>query len=221
MSKIRKNKTWEERYIEVLKYKKNYNKLPTQIKNSDDKHRLGLAVWIKSQRIRCKLGKLPEEKVGLLNLINIDWNRKEQADKNWEKTFVKIIEFRRKNSGKWPTSHTDDKDEKSLALWCEYNRSRNKGTLRRLNKYPKDRKQKLDSIGFLWGHDQRWHQMYEELKIYRKENLRRWPPIKMKKLYNWIRAQRIAYRNGLLPPKRIALLNKLNFEWNPEKRKYY
>ncbi len=221
MSKIRKNKTWSERYVEVLKYINTYNKLPTQIKNSDDKHRTSLGVWLKLQRTRYRLGKLSEEQVRLLNSINIDWSRQVQGDRNWEKTFQKIIEFRRKNPDRWPTSHTKDKNEIKLALWCEYNRSRNKGIPKRLNKYPKDRKQKLDSFGFIWDHDQRWNQMYEELKVYRRENPRRWPLVKMKKLYNWLRAQRIAYRNDLLSPKRIALLNKLNFEWNPGRRKYY
>jgi len=95
---------------------------------------------------------------------------------------------------------------------------------RKSREYPKERKEKLDSINFErnpgdW--DKRWLERYKELKKYRKENPNGWPPIKMKKLHNWMRRQKEDYRTGRLSEERSDLLNKIGFDWKLSKKVHF
>jgi len=146
--------------------------------------------------------------------------QKKKARK-WDNKFNKLKQFRNKNPDTWPSWYTKDKTERSLAIWCHFNRTWYRGTRGGLSKYPKERRQNLDSIGFIWNPgdwDKRWMERYKELKNYRKENPDRWPPIKMKRLYNWMRGQREDYRKGLLSKERIDLLNRIGFDCNPRNK---
>ncbi len=213
-------KTWQERIEEVVKYKKEHNKLPTE-NYSQHKHLITLAQWLRKQRRFKKLGELSKNKINLLESIGIVWDGKKQREDNWDENFKRLKQFKNKNPNSWPSWYSKDRNERSLAIWCHFNRTWYRGTRRGLSKYPKERRQNLDSIGFIWNPgdwDRRWLERYKELKKYRKENPHRWPPIKMKKLYTWMRSQREIYRTGILSKERIDLLNRIGFDCNPRNK---
>ena len=213
-------KTWQERYQQLWEFKKKHKKLPISNKNSRNKSQKSLARWLTLQREYKRNGKLPKERIKLLESIGMIWDRKNDRRK-WDNIFNKLKQFRKINPDKWPSWNAKDKTERSLAIWCHFNRTWCRGTREEYSKYPKDRKQILDSIGFIWNPgdwDKRWLERYKEFKKYRKENPNRWPPLKMKRLHNWMRSQREIYRTGRLSEERIDLLDEIGFNWNPRNK---
>ena len=65
-----------------------------------------------------------------------------------------------------------------------------------------------------------WMGMFEKLVEYKKEHKNTLVPIyyeKDPKLGQWVSRQRKAYKNDKLLPKRLALLNSIDFTWNGNK----
>ncbi|MDA2918402.1 helicase associated domain-containing protein [Desulfobacterota bacterium AH_259_B03_O07] len=220
MAKLREYKTWRERYNDLANFQERYNKLPSLKPSAMGKPQYTLASWLARQRKNKRNKLLTQRQIEILESLGVIWNPTKENKKRWEEQFNKLVEFRKKNSGKWPSKDAKDKGERSIAYWCHNNRMWYQGKLRDVGPYPKYRKVALNKIGFEWypeARNKRWNAKYDELKKYRKENPDRWPPVSMYPLYKWIFKQKTRYRRGILKKDRIALLNKLGIEWNSRK----
>ena len=82
-----------------------------------------------------------------------------------------------------------------------------------------DRIRKLEGLGFEWDPiKEDWNLKYSELEAYKAKNGDCRVPAVYKpniKLGNWVFTQRAAYSKGNLSADRIAKLESLGFEWDP------
>lgn len=136
----------------------------------------------------------------------------ENLSSGWEESFAKLVDFKDKSG------HCDVpqkyKDDPELGLWvANYRRWGKSGML------SQDRTSRLTEIGFSWDPWQdMWMESYNELLKFFKENGHSNLPLKKlgerSKLQIWVLLQRVNRKKGQLTPERIALLDKIGFEWN-------
>ena len=96
---------------------------------------------------------------------------------------------------------------------------RNQRTIYRNNKMTEERKQLLDSIGFVvpdfaTKYIAEWEEMYQRLVAYKNEHKSIRVPTKYKanpKLANWVHKQRTLYRNNKMTEERKQLLDSVGF----------
>ena len=217
MHNSREYKSWRERFEELTKFITRHRRIPSLKPSAAGTVQYALASWLARQRKNKRTGQLTKRQIKLLESIGIVWNPEKENRKRWEEQYQKLIEFREKNSDRWPNKDSKDKAERMIAYWCHNNRMWFQGRMRDVGKYPKYRKEKLDKIGFEWYpnyRNKRWAKKYEQLKKYREDNPNRWPPVNMYPLYKWIFKQKTRYRNGTLQPERINLLSKIGLDWS-------
>lgn len=188
---------WDE-FIKCLKrYKKRFGNCNIPRNWSEDKR---LNPWI--SQLRALRKSLDRDKVKQLDSLGFDWN---PFASTWEKRFRELEKFK-KQHGHYRVPRTARK----LGNWVMSIRHRKKrlseAQIRRLNE-----------IGFDWSpRDTIWSTRYKDLLAFRRKfghsNVpKNWP--KNPDLATWVIEQRI-YKNTL-SPKRIALLKKAGFDWNP------
>ena len=145
---------------------------------------------------------------------------------HWNKRYNELLEFK-KNTG-----HCNvPKRYKQLGCWVSHQRYEYKKLLKGKIAYiTTSRVKLLESIGFEWNplHDQ-WHLRYEELVEYKKQNGNSNVPYtypKNLKLANWVSNQRSKFKkmcDGKPSPmssERIEKLNKIGFQWSPDRRSH-
>jgi len=98
-----KYKTWQERFEEVLAFKKKHKILPSKNRKSRYKTQNSLARWLTQQRKYKRIGKLSKNKINLLESIGIVWDGKKQLEDNWENNFRKLKQFGKNNPDTWPS----------------------------------------------------------------------------------------------------------------------
>lgn len=98
-----------------------------------------------------------------------------------------------------------------------YNRNWYNGKLDKYGKFPEERKQILDSIGFEWNpkaNDKKWD---EKLEI-AKEQVKKYGNIpwkideKLNPIFRWLTNQRLAFRNNKISEDKIAKLKEIGIE---------
>jgi len=172
-----------------------------------------LANWLRRQRDEHKKQKLSEEKFKLLDSIGIVWDTDKQGRDLWNSKYNKLIEFRKTNPDRWPNSNSKDKEERALGRWCLSNRQWGKENLKKFGfgDYPKERKQKLDIIGFVWAHGIKWEDNFIKLK--RNINPYYLPSINEDRhFYYWLFNQYQYYNNKILSDEKIEKLKQIGFE---------
>ncbi len=123
---------WNNRYDELLKYVKDYNKIPSQV----DKINKGLGGWCSSQILHKRKGTLSEIKIKKLEEIKI-W-KWDPLNETWEENYNKLIDYI-DIYDKIPSQV--DKIDKKLGQWASDQRKYNKK-----NKLSEERYNKLNSI---------------------------------------------------------------------------
>ncbi len=106
----------------------------------DESQRL-IASWASDQRKRYKQKKVSQDRINKLNSIGFVWD---QLNSSWENSFKDYQKFKEKYKRDPIFNHGGS--ERDLALWVRNQRARYK-----LNKIPKERLEKLNSIGFQWS----------------------------------------------------------------------
>jgi hypothetical protein len=207
------NNPWEEIFNDLLNFKNKYNVLPKYNSDEPYNHKNKLAIWLKRQRDQHKKQRLSPEKFKLLDSIGIVWDTEKQRRDSWNSKYNKLIEFRKTNPDRWPNSNSKDKKERALGRWCLHNRQWEKGNLKkfRFGDYPKERKQKLDRIGFVWAHGIKWEDNFIKLK--RNINPDYLPSVdEDKHFYYWLSNQYQYYINKKLSDEKIEKLKQIGFE---------
>lgn len=103
-----------------------------------------LGNWASRQRAAYKSGTLSKDYIDLLNTINFDWSPMQAIHERWEE----MLELLRKYADEFGTTDVPQTTVycgKALGKWASKQRTLyNKGML------PKDRKEKLDQMHFVW-----------------------------------------------------------------------
>tara|TARA_B100000700_G_scaffold321896_1_gene422159 strand:+ start:548 stop:1276 length:729 start_codon:yes stop_codon:yes gene_type:complete len=134
----------------------------------------------------------------------------------WLSWYKLLKDFRKEFPDRWPKA-VEKYNNVNLGSWCLMQRRTKK-----INKITKERIQLLDDINFTWNPEkEKWHDMYNLLKQFRKEFPNRWPSLR--ETYNnqnlgmWTITQRQAkkgIRKNKITSEQIQLLNEIGFVWD-------
>ncbi|WP_430465015.1 helicase associated domain-containing protein [Tabrizicola sp.] len=128
---------------------------------------------------------------------------------SWEEGFSKLLIFKaREGHCKVPGGHVEDGF--GLGQWVSVQR-------RQQHKITVDRRQRLDSIGFVWNAlAANWDEAFEVLSAYRfREGHCNVPQKHIEHGFNlgaWVGSQRI--KKAKLVPERLGRLNAIGFVWS-------
>jgi superfamily II DNA or RNA helicase len=128
----------------------------------------------------------------------------------WFERYGQLVAYQKKNGNcdmpaRWPANQ-------KLATWVV-----NQRVLQKENKLEQEKINLLNRISFKWSpRESTWREQYLAILDYRKrfDNCRvpqNWK--ENKPLAYWVTTQRADYSHGKLSPTRIALLEKIGFEW--------
>lgn len=162
-----------------------------------------LGLWCNTQRVAYKQGKLPEERILLLDTIGFEWS---QQDSRWMQGYQALKTFLDTN-GCWPK-----RKDGTVACWCFTQRE-----MRKSGKLTKERIRKLDEIGFIWSQDleTEWTKTYEKLKRFLAQH-NRFPKSSEGQLGEWCSTQRKMRRQNRISEERVELLDEIGFIWSPD-----
>jgi hypothetical protein len=173
-----------------------------------DKNRQTHALWKQG-----KASSMNHEKIQILNELGFIWNARETT---WEENFDRLEAFCLEY-GHCNVPPTFKQNQGGASL---YNFVANQRADLKADCITKDRKERLDGIGFVWNiREEQWMQCYQELAKYRKECGNCNVPAKYEKnssLGKWVKNQRS--RKTSMKPHRRKLLDQLDFEWTMKSR---
>ena len=235
------DEVWNQMYMLAELYFKEYGNLdiPSRFKtlNGIDEYENGynLGYWLGYQRQMYKKGKLPKERIELLEKIGMHFETRDN-DEVWNQMYM-LAELYFKEYGnldipsKFKTLNGTDEDENGYNLggWLVSQRQ-----MYKKSKLSKEREELLEKIGMHFetrDNDEVWNQMYMLAELYFKEYGNLEIPSKFKTLngtdedengYNlgvWLVRQRQMYKKEKLSPERKELLNQIGMIWEIRKRK--
>ena len=152
---------------------------------------------------------MAQERKDLLNAIGFQWRIKPKTVP-WKEHYQKLVDFQQRFGHCNVSKSTKKGHSKPLADWVVRQRKNYW-----VGKLTKTQIEKLESIGFIWNiKDYVWMQHYKKLSdFYELHGHCRVSPVEKatRSLGLWVSHQR-DYRDTM-KPERLALLNKLNFEW--------
>jgi superfamily II DNA or RNA helicase len=178
--------------------------------NLKPRENMAVSRWLKKVRSYIKQGGYREDRIERLKSINFDFS---PDDTIWEKQFDELAEFKEQNGHcRVPQSY---KKNISLGVWVSTQRGKlSKGNL------PKNKKEKLDSLGFSWNpREEIWEDFFKKMKVFKKENGHCRVPkgcSKDPKLSMWVQEQRTLFAGNKLRKERENLLLEIGFSFNPD-----
>ncbi len=190
---------WEENYLKLKAFViKHSHARPYTIDPE-------LGAWQHRQRGNYKRGKLPHEKIKLLECLN-GWVW-DIGESDWHERFEKLQDFIQKNGRLNPTIDIN----KDLNSWTSSQRTQyNNGKL------SVERKELLESLeGWVWDPIQTyWDEKYEKLKVYVEDNGSARPD-RHHELGRFVESQRSQFNKNKLSREKINLLESLDgWTWN-------
>ena len=136
----------------------------------------------------------------------------ENATDNWNARFEQLKIYLDEHNNKYPSRNDKDSEIRKLSFWVENQRTSYKKRI-----LPEDRIEKLKSINFVFqkieikSWDEMFNLLVEHLNEHNKYPSSRDKDPKIKKLARWVDTQRVRYKKGTLPKKRIEKLKSINF----------
>jgi hypothetical protein len=189
--------------------------------------------WVITQRQFHANNSLRLDRKELLDEIGFVWKadriaaRVSGEDKKWHQQYEQLVEFKRNNGHCRVLRRYQE--NKSLGEWVNTQRQSHANNTLRF-----DRKDLLNEIGFAWKapascddykwNDKNWHQQYEKLVEFKRNNGNCLVPQKKhkdKSLGMWVSWQRAAHANNTLRFDRKDLLNEIGFVWNKENHQWH
>ncbi|GCA62991.1 hypothetical protein KIPB_007191, partial [Kipferlia bialata] len=190
---------WDKSFMALQRHRGSHGKWPSE---AEDKT---LYEWAEAQRILYVSGKLPVAKACRLESIDFPLREKEtESSSAWD---VNLATLRRHLTTRDKLS---PETEREMTRWCKYQRGcKRKGTL------SKRRIDLLNSIGFVWDpREQLWDDTILELQQYLQTHTK-WPGHDSPSLSGWVYRARHLRREGRLSDERLAALDALGIDWNP------
>jgi Helicase associated domain len=205
-----RNEKFDSCFKRLEKYKKKNGHCNVSL--SEDKE---LSVWCNMLRKgkRDKTGWLSLERIKRLNSLDFSWEPP-LHEMAWENQFAQLLVYK-KLHGHCDVPENDNKFYR-LHRWCVTQRVEMR---KKPLQYPKERKKRLDTIGFSWDIKQKWFEQHlAKLKEFKQKNghcrvLRKDDYI----LAEWCWKIRRERREGLpsLTKEKIKKISALGFDWDP------
>jgi len=189
---------WSQRYRELVAYQEEHGNC--RVPKAQGK----LGRWVARQREQRKKNGLSEARQVRLDAIGFVWNTNEDA---WDMRYEKLKEYVRQHGNtRVPTAEHD------LGVWVAKQRQ-----LQRQEKLLRHRKERLDTLGFVWSTPtMEWNDKYEALVEWKNCHGDCRVPFNEGELGWWVNTQRQRQRKGKLPKDREDKLNEIGFIWNPQ-----
>ena len=209
---------WDQHYLELIRFKDQYGhcKVPQLYK---DNRPLGL--WVREQRVYRRRGRLPFEKVELLDKIGFVWEarRRTAPRAEWGDRFEDLQLYKKKHG------HTNvpanSIEYSTLARWVILQRN-----LYRQGKLLEWKQKLLQNEGFEWGKNVKRPTSYDDyvaqLTRFKELNGHCWVSMadkKHKDLGRWLSATRAKKLAGVLSFKRFSQLARLGVVWRKNHKK--
>ena len=167
-------------------------------------------VWIHTQTDERNKGKLPTDKISLLEQIEIKWDIK---DAKWEEMYQMAKKYYETHcvSGKLVFTGNESPE---LHRWLRAQRDYYRDGTN--SKFSEERIEKLNAIGMIWDEKEySWLEHYQLANHYYDKQKHLTPTIEEdNRLYTWIQHQRKAYKAGKISVNRIELLEKIDMVWD-------
>lgn len=210
------NESWKDKFLSLKDYYEKNGTFPSYKEKIGSKNQVDYGPWARSQITSYKAGKLSNDKISQLESINFEWiddGRKKSPGKKWDKTFESLKQWLATHNDNFPNNlSSKDPLEKELIKFINNNRNWNK------EDFPKDRKQKLDSIDFgryknpqKEKSDKQWDENFEKAK----EQLKTYGKIpytvngKVSTISKWISNQKEQFKKNKLSEERIKQLKEI------------
>jgi len=201
--------SWDEKFGEYKAFKEKYDREPMRETNGELEE--SLARWVEMQRRAYNRNVLAQDRVAKLNALGFTWN---PLLLSWENPFRDYISFKKKYNREPSNNATNNEQEKDIATWASRQRM-----IYKKNKLPKDRVDRLNSIGFIWDQkDGWWEQDFKAYKEFVAKHGKKRSSIPKnqseKDSLIWASRQRLTYNKGTLSKDRIDKLNAIGFIWD-------
>ena len=195
----RLNKTWDERYEELVAFRVAYPDRWPSTRSEDRKEKI-LGTWVANQKSALHVSMLAEAQKQKLVEIGVQATKKEEyIRKTWDERYEELVAFRTACPDRWPLTDSEDRTDKSLGTWLA-----NQKVALRDDKLAESQRQKLTELGVQAAEKtQTWDEHYEELVAFRTACPDRWPSINSedrteKILGTWLANQKVALRDEKL-----------------------
>lgn len=213
---------WENNYMKLINYKIVNSNCNVSRTYKEDK---SLANFVARQRFNYKKGKLSQDQIKKLELINFEWEPPHNTNnfEIWMSQYSQLLAvYNKAGSANFTKSQADS----SLYNWVLQQRGK-----KRKNILSDEQIELLDKIGFNWNpeaassspDDERWFEMLEQLEQYKKLkgncNVSQLDKV-YKKLGRWLNDQRVSYSRRKLLEHRKDLLNEIGVIWNLKEHEF-
>jgi superfamily II DNA or RNA helicase len=196
--------TWFERYGELVSYKEAFGDCDVPKRMRERKK---LANWVVQQRVHRNAGRLPQEKIALLDKLGFKWH---PGGHRWRANYLALREYKERfGDCRVPQQW---KHNRVLARWVQEQRRRYKR-----HQLSEERIALLNELAFDWSTEVfTWEERFEELREYKEKYGNTRVPVKWRenpKLGKWVVSQRRKKRTNTLNPVHEKRLTELGFEW--------
>jgi len=205
--------SWDEIFIRAKEFREINNRFPIFKRKDNESEESKLGHWLIMQRQKNKKGMLTPEQIKELTKLGFEWRDASELNAEiWERTFQGLKSYYSQNQS-WPTFK-----EGNLGKWCAAQRTWYKGQTKNNSDYPKERKEKLDSIGFPWElRDESWDDKFQKVKEYFTANNTNFLPTsidgKTNVLYTWLVNQKVSFKKGKLEIEKIEKLKEVGIDF--------
>ena len=194
---------FDDHYAELKQYIEINNKLPSE--NSKDLHEKQLGNWRANQRKYKKKGKLSDERIKQLELLDGWYWEQDLFNDSYDELKQWII-----INKKLPSENSKDLHEKQLGNWCSHKRKDKKE-----GKLVDEKINKLELFeGWYWEQKDPFNDHYDELKqwieIHKKIPSGMVKDPQEKQLGSWCCKQRASKKKGKLSDEKIKKLEELD-----------
>jgi superfamily II DNA or RNA helicase len=196
---ISTEKSWEERYADLLKFKSVHGHTRIPVDYKDDPV---LGRWLAGQRVLQRSGKLDSSRQDLLNKCGMVWSKYEET---WDQMFKSLEKYKNLHGNcEVPSIYPKNP---ALGKWVHRQRAFKKnGKIRR------EHATALEQLGFRWESVDIWNLCYQDLVRFKTENGHCLVNTRSS-LGKWVLKIRRLRKEGKLPPDREMLLNTMGFVW--------
>ena len=215
-------KAWEEKYNILVRYYELNGNIDVPIYYSINGFALGR--WLSRQRNEYSKGILKQEKIDLLNQLNISWNMNDVREKKrleeWMRIYKLLENYYIENGN---TNLPDDYyiEGINLSAWLANQRNAKKGI--GTTTITKEKIDLLDKLNIVWDfttfNQKKWFKVFEYIKSFYNKNNNLNVSINETydgiNLWNWMKTQRDLYKKNQLEAEKKKLLDSIGFSWNP------